>query len=366
MKLIINQVDFSRCLQTVNNTSKNPNHPTLSGSILLQISKDVLVMRSTDFTSSTQVKVKSRVDKYEQDESFVINGGQLFDYVQTLGEGDMELQKKNDKLLVFQKGSRASFSLGSDKDFPKFSLSGKGGGVGIKSEVFVDAIRKASIASSIDESRPVLTGLLLQNKKGKLGIVGTDGYRLSLIELKIGGGEDFSFIVPAKAILSFVRGVEGDELVFGYDPKGGQAWFERGETLIAIRVINGDFPDYEKIMPKTEGGLLQIGGEDLQNAIRQIAVFARQSANIMVWELDKQLQIYTQESALGQSEVLMESKFRGEKIKIAFNFRYFLEYLGVAGKEGVTISFNGPLAPAKITSEADPNFIHIIMPVKAS
>ena len=365
MKLIINQADFVKYLQAVNNTSKNPNHPTLSGSILLQVTKDFLTMRSTDFTSSTQIRVKSKVDKHEQDESFVINGSQLFDYVQTLGAGEMELQKKDSKLLVSLGGSRASFSLGSDKDFPKFSLDEKKSGMKVEGEVFVNAIKRASIASSIDESRPVLTGLLLQNKKGKLSVVGTDGYRLSLVELKIGGGEDFSFILPAKAILAFVRGIEDGELFFGYDHKGGQAWFERGETLITIRVISGDFPDYEKIMPKTESGLLQIGGEDLQNAIRQIAVFARQSANIMVWELDKQLQMYTQESALGQSEVIMEGKFKGEKIKIAFNFRYFLEYLGVAGKEGISISFNGPLAPAKITSETDPGFIHIIMPVKA-
>lgn len=396
MKFVISQADFSRVL-TVGSKSllARANLPILSN-ILIEAAAKKLTVLSTDLETAAQVSLDCKV---ASEGKTTVIGKTLLEYVCALPGGVIEVEKLGEELLVSTKGYSARFATMSAEEFPAIPRIEKGISFEVGATELARSINRVAFCAAQDEGRPILTGVLCDVGKGKIGVVATDGYRLSFDEVKILAGEGmtvFKVIVPAKAMLEVARiiaeagnslddGTEGADAVrvtvtaalnqinfkFGDGGKGAQVEF-------ISRLIEGEFPNWQKIIPASFSTKAEVSRQELTKLIRISSIFARESGNIIKFKLSQQasgssagakasalFSVTAQGSQVGSADVSCEVQMTGGGGEIAFNFRYVLEILSAMEVEKVTFEMNESLNPGKITGEdaRDP-FFHIIMPVR--
>jgi DNA polymerase-3 subunit beta len=177
-------------------------------------------------------------------------------------------------------------------------------------------------------------------------------------------------VLPKNILLEISRlGEEGEEIAFCLKEKDNQAVFSLGNLVLSSRFLEGEFPDYEKIIPKTSGIRVRVDKEELLRVVRLAAVFARDSANIVKINLGKDsLKISAESSQSGNQETEIDAKIEGDLpaggFEIAFNYKFLEEVVKALVGEEVLMEFNNPSSPGVFTDPKDPDYLHLIMPVK--
>lgn len=357
------QKDLINALILTSGFAKNNSQLPILNNVFIKIDKKVMEIQATDLIAATKV----RIGVIGEDSlEFLIQANNLLEYLQALNSGEVTMDIAEDKLTVSQIGSKAKFPLIKAGDFPQIKLNQKLVGIKVIGEEFLNAIRWASIAVSIEDNRPALTGLLFQKKDNGNGlmIVGSDGYRLSVADIRFKGDFDGSVLIPCKSLLSIAKEIGNTEVEIFIDRKTNQAYFSASNILVAIRLISEEFPNFKKILPETFQTSVEVEYGDLSSVIKQVSIFARQNANIIKLEIAEKIKISSQEGYAGSGYGELDCKFEGEKLGLGFNFRYLQDYLRSINDGLIKIGFNGQLAPVKLTSEQKPSYIHVIMPVK--
>ncbi|NMB56582.1 DNA polymerase III subunit beta [Candidatus Beckwithbacteria bacterium] len=365
MKISLNNSSFKKALQiSLRIIKNNPQLPILNNA-LLKIKNNNLEIRATDLNSAIMVNVKIENKEKGKEGVYAINVGTILEYLQTLRDGVVFLNFTKDKIIVEQKQSKASFPLVDFNDYPDFKIEETEQKILIKAEKFNEALKKTTPSVATDDSRPILTGILFHQEGNLLQLIGTDGFRLSLSSLEFEGGWERDLVIPAKLLLEIIKDIEGENISLGFDKTQGQLWIRGEDRIVSIRILQGDYPNFRKIIP--ESFSLKITGdkEDLLFAVKQMAVFARQSANIVKWEIEKKkLKMLTQANFSGEGEVSVDINQEGDGLIVGFNFHYLLDFFNLV-ENGITeITFNGSLAPVVLRNKEDKNLLHIIMPVK--
>jgi DNA polymerase-3 subunit beta len=285
----------------------------------------------------------------------------------------VELETSGEKLKVSGGKLTATFAGIAATEFPvmpKAREVPEGKMFKMKKKIIEEVAVQVAFAAAADESRPVLTGVLMQPTGKSLVVTATDGFRLSRkVIVGIGmGGEEKGLIVPARTIMEMARvATEGkkEEMVMGILPETNQIIMEYDEIELMSRVLEGNFPDVEKIIPKEEKCEMVVEREEMLRAIRAAGIFARESANVVRFKIqDSSLVISASSSQTGESEIEIEIEKKGEDGQIAFNYRYVLDYLNSVGADRVTFKMTESLAPGVFGIEGDESLTHIIMPVR--
>mgnify|MGYP000941013132 CR=1 FL=1 len=363
MKITVPQTDLVKALQAaVTLTKANAQLPVLSNA-LLSFQKDKATLKATDLSSGISLDLTING---EGEGKILVPVAQFLEYVQTLSSGEVGIVIGKNSLKVSQEGSSATFPQIDASEFPDFSPEKVKRVIRVKSDIFLDALKKAMVAVAIDDSRPTLTGILfrMQPEEKRLQVVGTDGYRLSVCSVSFEGDWEKDMVIPAKQLASLVRGEGGDVVEMGFDGSNNQAWLQSGDRTMVVRLLQGEFPNFSKIIPQTSTTEVAIDREVLLQGVQQTSVFARQNANIVKMDVAKEITLSTQDGISGSSRVVLDAKIEGEPLLVAFNYRYLREYLAAMGKGDVLFSFNGSEAPVKLIPSNEPAFLHIIMPVK--
>ncbi len=178
--------------------------------------------------------------------------------------------------------------------------------------------------------------------------------------------KDQKVILPKGVLLEISKNTQGEEdIVFSFNEEAKQAVFGMNETVFASRVIEGEFPSFEKIIPKAGTTKITIDKEDFLRGVKLASVFARDAANIVKIQAGKNLlKISAESSSAGNQETKIEAKTEGEEVEITFNFRFLEELLHAVKGEEVQVSLSGASSPAVFTDPKDADFLHLIMPVK--
>jgi DNA polymerase-3 subunit beta len=254
-------------------------------------------------------------------------------------------------------------------DFPEVPRSlGKATFV-LPKEDFLEALSQVLFATSIDETRPVLTGTLLIFRKDQLVLVATDGFRLSQKKITLKGGiKEGKLILPKNVLMEVLRlSSEGEEILFEPRPKDGQCVFALDDTILSSRLLEGEFPDFEKIIPKETNLKIGLDKEELLRAVKLSSVFARDSANIVgIRVLKDAVELSAESQLAGSQKTEVEAKVEGsvKDFEISFNFRFLEEFLHAVKSEEVQIEFSTSSSPGVFLDPKDPTFLHLIMPVR--
>jgi len=394
MKFRISQVDFSKALTTCGKSIlSRANLPILSN-LLIKASGSDLEVLSTNLETATRVRFKGQI---ESNGEVTVNGKTLLEFVSQLPAGDLVFEKLGEEVLIKTKGYSGRFATLPPEEFPAIPKIEKGVQLEIGAEDFLDASAKTAFSAAQDEGRPILTGVLCEINKNKIKLVATDGYRLSFKESVIENPKALSGIkinVPARAFIEVARIVSDLGIVSaeaGAHEKGKKISLTVADSLNQInfiikgsflenskeaeveftsRLIEGEFPNWQKIIPAVFNTKVKIDKGEFAKLIKVAAIFARDSGNIVKLKFEPKggkngvFSVSAASNQVGSSDAQVDVEINGSGGEIAFNYRYLLEVLAVIEGEEINFEMNESLNPGKITSEDSPNFFHIVMPVR--
>lgn len=335
---------------------------------LLEASKDTLKISSTDLEIGIQTILSAKVT---EGGATTVLARTFTELINSLSQTDVTLKTQDTALEVSTTKVKSLFQTIAKDEFPKL-YEEKGEVLAILStkelhEDFASVI----FAASVDTARPALSGILVKQEGGGFLLVATDGYRLSLKHSLTkrtadSVGEGVSMIVPARAFREVLSAKdEGEKITLFVSHEKNQILFQIEKTELVGRLIEADFPSFEKIIPSDFSLKTTFDREELLKAVKICSIFARDSANIIKLSIRKDsIIVSSQTPSLGENTVDVEAKMTGEENEIAFNARYLLDVLSHLEPEELTFEMSGPLNPGVFRIKDDPSFLHLIMPIR--
>ncbi|MFH1840905.1 MAG: DNA polymerase III subunit beta [Candidatus Shapirobacteria bacterium] len=366
MKLVVFQENLIKALTHASRSvASRPQLPVLSH-LLLKTDQGRLQISATNLEIGLNLWLGAKIEK----EGALTLPARLFtEFVASLPTASLDLTASESRLSVVCGSHRADFAGLAASEFPAVPVAKKKPHLNLTLDQLNFLAVQVVFASATDDSRPVLTGLLLRPVKGHLQAVATDGYRLSIKDL---GPAAIS--LPAKGLLLPSRSVlevtkiftgQGDQKI-GLFLDSNQLIFAGDEAEVVSRLLEGDFPDFEKIIPSSAATTITFDRQEMLRSVRLSSIFARDAANIIKCKVSRHggIKISANAQQVGKSESTMAVKMTGEENQIAFNSHYLLDFLNSTDKEEISLEMTTPLAPGVFRPVGDASYFHLIMPVR--
>jgi len=327
--------------------------------------------------SATDLEIGITADipaKTEKEGSITVPAKTFTEILGNTSSSKINMETTQEGLALTGEGEKTVFQTIPTDEFPKL-YKDKGKQIMVlKDEAIKKDFSKVVFAASLDSERPALSGVMIKEEKDGFLLVATDGYRLSLKKQALQGSkktkteEMVSMLVPARIIRELIQmekdSGDGDIRVYASKEKN-QIIFSQDDTVLIGRLIEAEFPDYEKIIPTDFSTKTIFERDSLQKAIKAGYVFARQTAGIIKMSIKKnKISVSANAPSVGKNLIEVEAKTTGEENEIAFNARYLLDFLSNSTSETVSFEMNGPLNPGVFRETDDPSFMHLIMPIR--
>jgi len=335
--------------------------------IKVSATKEGVEILTTNTETTEVVWVGSKVEKSGE---VCVSARTFFEFVTTLPPETVHISQKEETLHVTCGKFHAEFPTVAASEFPARPQYQPKDAGSIDKDKLNSALTSVLFAAATDEGRPVLTGIKVVEDGEQTQFVATDGYRLSLRKVTLDIKKLSGAIIPARALSEVVKlgAEEKDEKTIQVGLAGNQqAGFVVGDTTILTRLIDGEYPAFEKIIPKTFTTRALIDKNLFLRAVRSAAIFARDNANIVRVNLDKQkITVSANAAQVGTNSVELEAKIDGEGGDIAFNSRFLIDFLTNFPEEELLFEMTGSLNSGVFKPVKDESFLHIIMPVRVS
>ncbi|MFA5842789.1 MAG: DNA polymerase III subunit beta [Candidatus Gracilibacteria bacterium] len=368
MKVLCTQKNLAFALNLVNR-AVNPNTtlPVLNNILIKAESKKLYFS-----TTNMEVAMTYFIDAEVLNEGAITIPSKLItNYVSLLKDEEVELKiEEGFNLSIKTPFSYTKIKGINSSEFPVIPEIGKGETFSLESKVFEESINQTVFAASTNISRPVLTGILFRAEKKKLYMVATDSYRLAekIVFLKKEIDNNFDYIIPSRTLaeLGKILGFFGETEVECQVTKN-QIQFSVQNLKILSRLIEGNFPDYQRIIPTTSKTNIKANVQDLILAVKKVSLFVQETNNNIKVSVTNngKLIVSTDETQIGEGTAEIDVEIEGENNKIALNAQYLLEMLSHTKTEKIHLHIDNKLAPVKITSpQKEVDYIHIIMPLK--
>lgn len=342
--------------------------PVLSG-VLLQAADGRLDLFATDMELSIKATLATSV---EQDGDIVVPARLFTDVVRNLPSETVALEAGESALRV--SAGRAEFSLNSwpASDFPQTSSFDMEGSLSIGRGPFVETLGKVGRAASRDETRPILTGVLVSLSGNIVKMVATDSYRLAVKETRLDSeiAGEAQAIVPVKALGEVARLAaalgDGDvDIAIGENQALFRLADEKGDVYVASRLIDGQFPNYKQLIPESFEHEVTLGKELVTAAARRTSLLAQRNAPLRLTFAPGRLTMRALTQDVGQAEESLDIPYDGEEFEIGFNPAYLIEGIEAVDEDDVKLRFTNPLRPG-LVSGAESSFVYLIMPIRLS
>lgn len=371
MKLTVLQENLKNAVSLTSHFVSPKAQLPILGNILIKTDKSRLILSSTNLETSVSTSIGAKIEKEGE---ISINGKILNDIVSNLSSGSIELEVVKEQIKITS-GKFKSNILGSNTaDFPILPTKLSKESFKIDRNEFITSLSKVLFAVSTDETRPILTGVLFVFDSNSLYLVTTDGFRLTEVKLKNKIEIPNSKVIVPKAVLSELIKLENefDEITFSYEKDNNQIIFGIGETILSSRIIEGDFPDYQKIIPNSSVAEIHVDKTEFEKAVKLASVFARDSGNIVKLKITNSILKISAESVVSgnqETEIEIRNDPSGDEVReieIMFNYRFIEEILKVITDDEVKIIISDNNKACKFLDPKSPNFLHIIMPIKTN
>ena len=297
----------------------------------------------------------------------------LADMVRELPGPDVVLKRLPNQHVEVKSGrTRARLNAMSADEFPPLPAYQEASFVSLDTALFVDMVDKTLYASSQDETRYNLNGVLFEAPQGNgpLTLVATDGHRLVRIERAFDGSASFGInapvILPRKG-LSEQRRILGNDLEGNLDLcfKDNHAVVRRGATLLGMRLVDGQFPDYKQVIPKLADKIVRLARQDLTGSLKRVSVLAQDRMQPVKLALSKdQLVVSCNNPDAGEISDDVPVEYAGQSIEVAFNARYLLEALSSLDDKNVLLKLIDNLSPGVVVGVDEPRHLCVVMPMR--
>jgi DNA polymerase III subunit beta len=330
--------------------------------ILLRSENGRLELSATDMELSLRTSLDADV---AAEGAVVVPGKLLVDLARLLPGEEVSIEHRQGEGVVEIVSGTAVYRIHTynAEDFPRLPDPTGTSMVAIDAEALLETAAKVSRAASRDESRPVLTGILVRFEGENLIMAATDSYRLAVKETSMSGpGPELDAIVPARALMELSRVVQGaSELHLGLQEN--QVLFTTDGVLLTTRRIEGQFPNYRQLLPESFEHEVALPRDELLDVVRRISVMAQRNAPLRLRFAEGELTVSAQTQDVGEAHEALPVPFAGDALEIGFNPEFLRDGVESADGDELRLKLISPLRPAVLQGAGD-DFSYLIMPIR--
>jgi DNA polymerase-3 subunit beta len=373
MKVTVLQENLARGLGIVSRAVSPRSTLPVLANVLIATDEGRLRLSATNLEMGITCWIGAKI---EEDGSTTVPARTLADLVGTMPDPQvvLTLNSQNQTLNV-RSGASTNDIKGIDaQEFPPLPVPDFEDAIQINVSDFKEMIHQVAFAASTDEARPVLMGVLLTVEKDQITMAAADGFRLSVRKAALSSSVPalVSAIIPARALNELARiASDGEQMIQMVLPKGrGQVVFRVKDAELVSQLIDGTFPDYQQIIPRSHKSRTLVSTASLLKACRQAEIFAREGSNVVRLNIKTngemqpgEVEISAHSEETGSNETLVEATVDGIPLLIAFNVKYLREVLEVVKSPNVAIETSAQNAPGVVKPVGDDDFLHVIMPM---
>jgi DNA polymerase III subunit beta len=325
-------------------------------------------LRATDMDVGLRVPLEAEVTR---EGTVVLPARLMLDVVRSLPAAavTLELRSAEQDVEVVSGNARFHIRILRGDDFPPFPEPEPDSAVDVPATAFVSTAQKVAGSASRDETRPVLTGILVSASEREVRMVATDSYRLSVKEttLETPLSSGFEVNVPARALQELGRLVgqaQGENDSLSISVRQNQVLFTLGRVVLSSRLIDGQFPNYRQLLPESFEHELRLAGGEFTDVVRRISLLAQKNAPLRLAFAPGELTVSAQTPDVGEASESLPVAFQGEPLEIGFNPEFLRAGLEAIDDGDVLLKLISPLRPGLIEAADESRFRYLIMPIR--
>src|SRR5919205_510483 len=362
MKIVCSRDELGARLAVVARAVSTRTTVQILSGILVRAEGGELQVAATDMELSVRTSLDAQV---EGEGAVVVPGRLLLEIARSLPENDVAIEHREDEGLVRITCGPSDYRLNtySEADFPRLPSAEGVQLHDVERASLLDAVTRVQRSASRDESRPVLTGILLRFEPGRIVAAATDSYRLSVRETPVTGDlPELEAIIPARALVELSRIAAGEgELELGIQEN--QVLFGVDGIWLSTRRIDGQFPNYKQLLPESFEHELTLPRAELVEVVRRVAVLAQRNSPLRLRFADGELTVSARTQDVGEASESLPVAYTGEPLEIGFNAEFLRDGIESVTGDELVLKLISPLRPAVMTSPGD-DFTYLIMPIR--
>lgn len=371
MNFTIEKEAFLKGLGRIQGIVEKRNTIPVLANVLLEGSDGELHVTATDLEVGMRSSYPANITKPGR---ITVSAKKLHEIIKELPDREVSFSAKENCWIEVKCG-KAHFNIVglAAEEFPSFPQSNRDGGIVLSSALCREVIEKTFFAMSQDESKYNLNGIYLrafEEKDGtRLRLVATDGHRLSLIDKTIGGALPDELkkglILPRKGVLELKRlAEEGDgDLTLSF--QDNNAVVRKEQTVVVMRLVDGEFPDYERVIPKANDQVAVIAVDPFLHALRRMLILSSEKSRGVKMQIKPGLlEVSSSNPELGDAREELDLDYQGPEMSIGFNARYLLDILQVQDDLRIRMIFKDQLSPGMLCPEKGDGFLAVVMPMR--
>ncbi len=362
MKVVCSREELAQRLGIVARAVSTRASVQILSGVLLRAENGRMHLAATDMELSLRSSLDAQV---EGEGAVVVPGRLLVDLVRLLPADEVTFEHRADEGVAHVTCGPSSSTLHTynAEDFPRLPDLDTVGTFTVDREALLDTISRVSRSASRDESRPVLTGILVRFEAGKLVMAATDSYRMSVKETALeGDAPELEAIIPARALGELSRIAQaGETIELGVHEN--QVVFVVDDVWLTSRRIDGQFPNYKQLLPETFEHEVTLPRAELLDVVRRVAVMAQRNSPLRLRFAEGELTLLAQTQDVGEARESLPAPFSGEPMEIGFNADFLREGIESVTADEIQLRLISPLRPGLIRAEGD-DFWYLIMPIR--
>ncbi len=364
MKLITTKQALVEGLGIANKAVSSRSSIQVLSGILIDAREDGIMLSATDMEISIKAPLAGRV---EQPGALVVPARIATDIARSLPVGDVALEQRAGETQLEIRAGESVFTLHSlpAVDFPQLPVF-SGQGFTVEKAAFLETVDRVAPSASRDETRPVLTGVLIHFGSTSVQMVATDSYRLSVKDTPVESSvvEKVQVIVPARTLLELSRIATGTgDAALVIEPSENQVMFRVGGISLISRLIDGQFPNYRQLIPETFDYEVAIDHDELLEAIRRIGLLAQKNAPLRLRFADNTLTVSAESQDVGKAQEAMPVQYSGDELEIGFNPEFLEAGVAAVKESPIYMRLISPLRPGLVKGAGD-DFLYLVMPIR--
>lgn len=371
MKFIINRDQFLKSLTTATKIVQNKSVNPILSNVKIELSESGLTLTG----SNGEISIVTRLPLFMNDRQIIrdvaygstlVNAFLLTEIVKRIDGDEVSFEIIDDSIAKIET-EKSNFKLNSIRadEYLDLDFSKDGAKITLPISDFIDSINQVSFAASIKDTRPTLTAVNLESDTSKLVFTATDGARLAKKELNVQVQERLNVNIPSKTLNEILRTITTETFIEIYisDKK---VLFGLNNTLVASRLISGEYPNTKNIVPHSFYYSLEINGNELVNAMERVSLFSVEKDNVVKLTMNEnKVEVSSKSQQVGSAiESISNFRFKGERLEISFNSEYVKSAIKGLKSSDVTLSFLGEMKPFTVTDKNDDSIIQLITPVR--
>lgn len=372
MRFTIDKETFLKGLNLVGKAIPQKTELPILSNIKITMSEKGLELVASDNNITIQTTIPFMIGEKEiirnHQEGSTLVGAKIFtEVVRHLEDETCTFELIDNTILKVESG-KSNFKLNSirPEEYPQIDLSGSGEVLSIKAKDLLDLVETTAFAASLKETRPILTAVNLEAGDGILAATATDTARLARKKISINSDAKFVANIPAKKLVDIVRSFEDAEDV-DIAVSDKKAVFAFGNTVIATRLTNGDYPNTKSIVPTQFNYFLEVNAHDFLSAMERVSLLSAEYEGVVKLIVDQdEVEMISRSSLIGSAnEKLQVFQFSGDHLEISFRASYVADAIRACRSEDVTIAFVGEMKPFVVKNTKDESIDMLLTPLRS-